>query len=63
LAPDVCAQFERHGITAILGQQAIYGSIHAVVAEHEDPPARDEAAVAESDGTTPAGPAATSQSA
>ncbi|WP_291982772.1 SulP family inorganic anion transporter [Candidatus Accumulibacter sp. ACC005] len=63
LAPDVCAQFERHGITAILGQHAIYGSIHALVAEYEDPPASAEAAVAEGDGTPPACPAATSPSA
>jgi SulP family sulfate permease len=36
LSPDVRGQFDRHGITETLGEHAIYGSIHAVVAEYED---------------------------
>ena len=29
-------QFDRHGITEIVGASAIYGSVHAVIADHED---------------------------
>ncbi|WP_291987830.1 SulP family inorganic anion transporter [Candidatus Accumulibacter sp. ACC007] len=46
LSMDVRAQFERHGITESLGEHAIYGSIHAVVAEYEAQPGKGEAAAA-----------------
>ena len=35
VSPALHAQFDRHGLTELLGANAIYGSVHAVIAEHE----------------------------
>ncbi|MEF8733926.1 MAG: SulP family inorganic anion transporter [Candidatus Accumulibacter meliphilus] len=36
VSPALHAQFERHGLTELLGANAIYGSVHAVIADHEE---------------------------
>ena len=43
LTAQVRGQFDRYGLTEILGEQAIDGSIHAVVAAYEPKPAGPEA--------------------
>lgn len=54
LSAEVRGQFDRYGITEVLGEQAIYGSIHAVVAEYENQSgAPAAAATAEGGGPAP----------
>lgn len=36
VSPALHAQFERHGLTELLGATTIYGSVHAVIADHEE---------------------------
>ncbi|NMQ26996.1 SulP family inorganic anion transporter [Candidatus Accumulibacter phosphatis] len=36
VSPALHAQFDRHGLTELLGANAIYGSVHAVIVDHEE---------------------------